>query len=171
MKRVIYLNFDLESKDPYERLCYYYLESLGRQKKQVIKLLLRNSGMISSFTIPPPEFERKTSTKLKGQLPKKNLTEPTSTTVVEPHHTTSEVFETKPQQIFNPLQQSTASDVTEQPDYKKGTSPLTKEQIKLLKAKYLPYESLSDNQLRALATAMSEGTPVKIAFMQAQFSQ
>ena len=43
MKKVMYLNFDLDN--PEDAYFYQYLESQGRAKKAVIKMALRNTMM------------------------------------------------------------------------------------------------------------------------------
>ena len=48
MRKTTYLNFDLDKPD--ELLCYNFLESLGRAKKSVVIMALKNTQLLQNYT-------------------------------------------------------------------------------------------------------------------------
>ena len=47
MRKTTYLNFDLDKPD--ELLCYNFLESLGRAKKSVVIMALKNTQLLHNY--------------------------------------------------------------------------------------------------------------------------
>ena len=48
MRKTTYLNFDLDKPD--ELLCFNFLESLGRAKKSVVIMALKNTQLLQNYT-------------------------------------------------------------------------------------------------------------------------
>ena len=48
MRKTTYLNFDLDKED--ELLVYNFLESLGRAKKSVVIMALKNTQLLQNYT-------------------------------------------------------------------------------------------------------------------------
>lgn len=171
MKRVLYLNFDLSDgcKDPYERLCYQYLLSLGRHKKQVIKLLLRDSGLLNNFT---PSQSIDTVLHKQSNI-KKTDNQCFNMNAENTSRESKEISlpESKAPNRLKPLHSISLKEQTSLTNTEAPLSILTAEQIQVLQEKGIEYQSLSKSQLVVLADALSEGMPAKVAFMQAQFSQ
>lgn len=182
IKRVVYLNFDLTSPSDLEY--YELLGRLGRAKKQVIRMLLENAGMLERKPESKETNKHKT-VKHKVSTVEQKTNQPIEELVSE------EVTEEKPEKVQEivmpdltpeteknilPIQAPVLPSVTQsvvQTDNETDNpySMLTEEQIQTMEEKGICYRNLNKNQLLILAEALNEGIPYKAAFMQAQFTQ
>ncbi len=163
MRKTTYLNFDLDK--PEELLCFNFLESLGRAKKSVVIMALKNTqllqnyagtGNMQSFAIQGMEFseprKRTVGNKRLGKSsPKENA-------------------ELKVEEVSVYEEES-----SEPEDYGAVEEPeeiFSEEQLVKIREKGLDLDALTDNQKRSMAKMMAEQfMPAATAYSLAGFEK
>lgn len=182
MKKVLYLNFNLDN--PVDLQFYNILNNLGRNKKAVILLALKNMGVGNAtatdiYIEATPPHKKQMSQKRELDSPKKISTEiPKSWQEKDQDEqdNLSKVItlSTSQEPIVKP--EPITAEPVEEPkvDYTGSVESyeriLSAEQIKMLDAYDKDYRSLSIKQLEVLAEELNNGTPVKAAYTTAQFT-
>lgn len=171
MRRTVYLSFDLSK--PEERACYKFLVDTDRAKKKIICMLLIKAGlvspkiMIADEELPKLKKEQKTSQKKPNQSVKEAVTEVPGIVIQSVYNNpvamaSNEIIPTFPD--GTPL-------VTRVEDDGNMYSMFTQEQLDIMQAKSIDYESLRPKQLNVLADRLNEEYPYKAAYQEALFSQ
>lgn len=183
MKKVLYLNFNLEN--PVDLQFYNFLNNLGRNKKAVILLALKNMGVGNAtvtdiYIEATPPHKKQMSQKREVDSPKKISTDtpkPWQQKDQDEQDNLSEtiVLTTQQEPILEPKPISAESVEEPKVDYTEPVESyeriLSAEQRKMLDAYDKDYKSLSIKQLEVLAEELNNGTPVKAAYTTAQFTE
>ncbi len=164
MRKTTYLNFDLDKPD--ELLCYNFLESLGRAKKSVVIMALKNTqllqnyagaGNMQSLPIQGMAFSEPYKGKVgnkrlgkSGPKEKEKVKAVQEVSVYEEENTEPEDFSVaeEPEEIFSD------------------------EQLIKIREKGLDLDALTDSQKRAMAKMMAEQfMPAATAYSLAGFEK
>ena len=163
MRKTTYLNFDLDKPD--ELLCYNFLESLGRAKKSVVIMALKNTQLLQNYTgagnmqslsmqgmaFPEPSKGKVGNKRLGKSGPKETEKVKAAQEIpVYEENTEPEDFsvEEEPEEIFSD------------------------EQLIKIREKGLDLDALTDSQKRAMAKMMAEQfMPAATAYSLAGFEK
>lgn len=164
MRKTTYLNFDLDKLD--ELLVYNFLESLGRAKKSVVIMALKNTQLLQNYigagnmqslsmqsmALPEPSKEKVVNKRLgKSSLKEKEKVKAAQDVpVYEEENTGPEDFSVaeEPEEIFSG------------------------EQLIKIREKGLDLDALTDSQKRAMAKMMAEQfMPATTAYSLAGFEK
>ena len=164
MRKTTYLNFDLDKPD--ELLVYYFLESLGRAKKSVVIMALKNTQLLQNYAgagnmqslsmqgmaFPEPR-KGKVGNKRFGKSSPKDKEE-------------VKAAEEVPDYEEENLEQENFS-VVEEPE-----EIFSEEQLIKIREKGLDLDALTDSQKRAMAKMMAEQfMPAATAYSLAGFEK
>lgn len=185
MKKVLYLNFNLDN--PVDLQFYNILNNLGRNKKAVILLALKNMGVGNAtatdiYMEATPHHKKQVSQKRELDSPKKISTETPKPWQKEKdqdeQNNLSEMIVQPTQQepIMEPKPISAEPVEGQKVDYtaepvESYERILSAEQRQMLDAYDKNYRSLSIKQLEVLAEELNNDTPVKAAYTTAQFTE
>ena len=163
MRKTIYLCFDLEKQD--EWLCYDFLLSLGRAKKSVVIMALKNTQLLQNYT--------GAGTMQSLSMQDRAFPEPRKGKVGNKRFGKS-----------GPKEKEKVKAVQAIPVYEENTEPedlsvaeepeeiFSDEQLIKIREKGLDLDALTDNQKRAMAKMMSEQfMPAATAYSLAGFEK
>ena len=162
MRKTTYLNFDLDKPD--ELLVYYFLESLGRAKKSVVIMALKNTQLLQNYTgagnmqslsmegmaFPEPRKVGNKRFGKSGPKEKEKMKAAQEVSLYEEENTEPEDFSVaeEPEEIFSD------------------------EQLIKIREKGLDLDALTDSQKRAMAKMMAEQfMPAATAYSLAGFEK
>ena len=172
MRKTTYLNFDLDKPD--ELLCYNFLESLGRAKKSVVIMALKNTQLLQNYTgagnmqslsmqgmaFPEPS---------KGKVGNKRLGKsgPKETEKVKAAQEIPVYEENTEPEDFSVEEEPEDFSVEEEPE-----EIFSDEQLIKIREKGLDLDALTDSQKRAMAKMMAEQfMPAATAYSLAGFEK
>jgi len=173
MRKTSYISWNLDN--PEEAYLYQYLESLGRNKKTVIKLALKNMTILQqvpTYQTQSVPIKRKPKSEQKEILQSEKTISERSVEIKTVD--TQVVAQTQPVQNADTVIPETKSEIPESaseenvPLYKKY---LTQNQIDILDSLRQQYQILNDIQLQVLRDDLDAGLPPKAAFAEASFTQ
>ena len=164
MRKTTYLNFDLDKPD--ELLCYNFLESLGRAKKSVVIMALKNTQLLQNYAgagnMQSLSMQGMAFPKLrKGKVENKRFGKSSPKEKEE-----VKAAEEVPDYEEENLEQEDFS-VVEEPE-----EIFSEEQLIKIREKGLDLDALTDSQKRAMAKMMAEQfMPVATAYSLAGFEK
>ena len=164
MKKVMYLNFDLDN--PEDAYFYQYLEAQGRAKKAVIKMALKNIilpqqimqpsyPMTQTYPAPKPRKEKKAPSR-PVEVPTEQMQDPEVLPIKE---------ETKPvpaaQAVsLEPEVIEQVNAQTELEEVEPWKKILSQKQIEALEAQDLDLNRLNERQLKVVADELNDDAMV-----------
>ena len=164
MRKTIYLCFDLEKQD--EWLCYDFLLNLGRAKKSVVIMALKNTQLLQNYTgignmqslsMPGMAFPEPS----KGKVGNKRFGKSSA----------KEKEKVKAAQEIPVYEEEN----TEPEDFSVAEEPeeiFSEEQLRKIREKGLDLDALTDSQKRAMAKMMAEQfMPAATAYSLAGFEK
>jgi hypothetical protein len=155
-----------------ERACYKFLIESDRAKKKIICTLLTNLGlinpkvMITDEELPKLKREQKSAQKQANLSVQEVVTEVPGTMI---HSECYKPFAMASSEIIPTFPDGTPLVMRE--DDGKMYSMFTQEQLDIMHAKVIDYESLKPKQLYVLAGRLNEGYPYKAAYQEAIFTK
>lgn len=165
MRKTTYLNFDLDKPD--ELLCYNFLESLGRAKKSVVIMALKNTQLLQNYA----GIGNMQSLSMQGMaFPEARKGKAGNKRFGNSNHP-------KEKEVIKASQEITVyeEENTEPEDFSVAEEPeeiFSDEQLIKIREKGLDLDALTDSQKRAMAKMMAEQfMPAATAYSLAGFEK